>query len=155
MRQAIEVVQDAVPHAMERQIDLGYDGLEAGLPELTVPGNPTLLKEMIRNMVDNAVKYAVPGEIRVAAQVDVRGNLRLSVCDQGPGLTPEATRGLFERGRRGEDARAQGFGLGLWVARRIAQLHGGEVEVAASAQGGTCFTLVLPPVGGRKELSPR
>lgn len=106
--------------------------------------DPMLTRIALSNLVDNAVKHAVPGEIGMKAQVDARGNLRLSVCDQGPGLSPEATRGLFERGQRGEDTRTPGFGLGLWVARRIAQLHGGEVEVTASAPGGTCFALVLP-----------
>lgn len=106
--------------------------------------DPMLVRIALSNLVDNAVKYAVPGEIGIAAQVDAHGELRLSVCDQGPGLPPEAASRLFEHGQRGEGARAHGFGLGLWVTRRIAQLHGGDVELAASAHGGTCFTLVLP-----------
>ena len=115
--------------------------------------DPMLARIALSNLVDNAVKYAVPGEIGIAAQVDEHGHLRLSVCDQGPGLSPEATHWLFERGKRGEGARAQGFGLGLWVARRIAQLHGGDVKVTASAPGGTCFTLVLPaPPAGAQRL---
>ena len=50
----------------------------------------------------------------------------------------------FERGRRSDQTR--GFGLGLWVARRVAQLHGGDVRVDSTPGGSTCFTLVLPPL---------
>lgn len=112
--------------------------------------DPMLARIALSNLVDNAVKHAVPGEIGMTARVDAQGSLRLSVCDQGPGLSPDTTRWLFERGKRGEDTRTPGFGLGLWVAHRIAQLHGGTVEVAASVPCGTCFTLVLPPSGPAK-----
>ncbi len=103
-----------------------------------------LVQIALSNLVDNAVKHAIPGKIVVTVRLADHGNLRLSVSDQGPGIPSDAADGLFERGRRGEDTQAQGFGLGLWVARRIAQLHGGDVEVSASAHGGTCFTIVLP-----------
>lgn len=106
--------------------------------------DPMLVRIALSNLVDNAVKYAQPGEIGVAAGVDAQGRLRLSVCDEGPGLPPAAAAHLFERGQRGSH-QTRGFGLGLWVARRVAQLHGGDVEVAPSVRGGTCFTLILPP----------
>ena len=110
-----------------------------------------LVQIALSNLVDNAVKHAVPGKIFVTARADDNGNLRLSVCDQGPGLPSDAAIHLFERGHRGEGARAQGFGLGLWVVRRIAQLHGGDVELSASAHGGACFTIVLPEPALRPE----
>jgi len=106
--------------------------------------DPMLLGIALSNLVDNAVKYSVPGEIGITARIDESGNLRFSICDQGPGLAPEVTHHLFKRGTRGGSTQANGFGLGLWVVRRIAQLHGGEVEVTASAKGGSCFTLALP-----------
>ena len=56
----------------------------------------------------------------------------------------------FERGHRADQAR--GFGLGLWVARRIARLHGGDIQAAPSDQGGTSFTLTLPPRCGTVEV---
>lgn len=66
------------------------------------------------------------------------------MTDEGPGLTPEAAQRIFERGERGERSdQSRGFGLGLWVARRIARLHGGDARVVPSGQGGTCFTLTL------------
>ncbi|WP_423458515.1 sensor histidine kinase [Ottowia sp. VDI28] len=98
----------------------------------------------LSNLTDNAVKHALPGEVRIAARVDEQNRLYLSVSDQGPGLPPGAVERLFERGERGVAQQIRGFGLGLWAARRIAQLHGGDVEVAAAPQGGSCFTLILP-----------
>lgn len=146
-----ELVNDAAQLAQwssrhQLRLDLAYapDAWEC---------DPMLVRIALSNLVDNAIKHATPGEIAMAAQVDGQGDLRLSVCDQGPGLSPEATRGLFERGKRGEDARAPGFGLGLWVTYRIAQLHGGTVEVASSDISGTCFTLVLPAPGSIASFS--
>ncbi|MFT4194224.1 ATP-binding protein [Ottowia sp.] len=105
--------------------------------------DPMLVRIALSNLVDNAVKYGQPGTISLTAHTDERGSLRLSVGDEGPGLPPGAAEHLFQRGQRG-DHRARGFGLGLWVARRIALLHGGSIEVAATPEGGACFTLVLP-----------
>lgn len=107
------------------------------------PCDPILVRIALSNLTSNAVKHAQPGEIRIAAQVDEHGRLRLSVSDEGPGLPPGAAQRLFERGQRG-GTNVRGFGLGLWAVQRIAQLHGGAVEVTATAQGGTCFALVLP-----------
>ena len=117
-----------------------------------------LLRIALSNLVDNAVKYAPSGVIAIDARLDEQGRLALSVSDEGPGLPPGAADRIFESGQRGGQHRASGFGLGLWVARRIAQLHGGDVEVGAP-QAGSCFTLRLPPRGWaaatRAELIPQ
>ncbi len=111
------------------------------------PCDPTLVRIALSNLADNAVKYAHEGKIRMAASLDEQGHLRLSVSDEGPGLSPETAEHLFERGQRGDGRRVRGFGLGLWTVRRIAELHGGDVEVSPTPAGGTCFALVLPPEG--------
>lgn len=104
--------------------------------------DPMLVRIALSNLVDNAVKYARPGHIAITAALNGEGSLCLSVCDEGPGLPPDV-QNLFNRGQRGDQG-GRGFGLGLWVARRIAQLHGGDIQVSPSPQGGTCFTMVLP-----------
>lgn len=105
----------------------------------------TLVRIALSNLVDNAVKYAKAGEIFVAAHRGARGSLELSVADEGPGLPPDAIQRIFEQFERGQHAdQAKGFGLGLWVARRVARLHGGDVRVESSSGHGTCFTLTLP-----------
>ncbi len=109
------------------------------------PCDSTLVHMALSNLVDNAVKHASVGEIIVAAQRNALGQLELSVSDEGPGLAPDAIQQLFKRFERGDRMdQMRGFGLGLWVARRVARLHGGDVRVEPSSAGGTCFTLVLP-----------
>jgi len=107
----------------------------------------TLLHIALSNLVDNAVKYAGAGEILVAARLGPEGALHLYVSDQGPGLAPEAAQRVFERFERGDHSdQTRGFGLGLWVTRRIARLHGGDVQAMPGDSGGTRFTLHLPAV---------
>ncbi|KAI5929573.1 [3-methyl-2-oxobutanoate dehydrogenase [lipoamide]] kinase, mitochondrial [Manis javanica] len=80
--------------------------------------------------------YAPPGRT---------GRLELTVSDEGPGLAPELAQRIFELHERGERSdQTRGFGLGLWGARRVAQMHGGDVQVTPAAGGGTCFTLTRP-----------
>ena len=101
----------------------------------------------LSNLVDNAVKHAKAGDITVAARLGPGGALELSVADEGPGLASEEVQRIFERFERGRRSdQTRGFGLGLWVARRVAQLHGGDVRVDSTPGRGTCFTLVLPPL---------
>jgi len=107
----------------------------------------TLVHIALSNLVDNAVKHAKAGDITVAARLSQGGALELSVADEGPGLAPEEVQRIFERFERGRRSdQTRGFGLGLWVARRVAQLHGGDVRVDSTPGGSTCFTLVLPPL---------
>ena len=109
--------------------------------------DPTLVHIALSNLVDNAVKYAQAGEIRVTARTDAQGTLCLSVEDDGPGMSPEAAQRIFEQGERGaRPDQTRGFGLGLWVARRIARLHGGDALVTSSVGKGTRFSLILPPL---------
>ena len=104
----------------------------------------TLVRIALSSLADNAVKYAPAGEIFVAVRLDGHGALEFSIADEGPGLPPGAERDIFEQFERGERTdQTRGFGLGLWIARRIARLHGGDVSVQSSAQSGTCFTLTL------------
>lgn len=125
--------------------------------------DPTLARIALSNLVDNAVKYAQAGEIVVAARQPVPGVLELSVTDEGPGLSPETADRIFEAFERGHRAdQTRGFGLGLWVSRRVARLHGGEVRAESSPGHGTRFLLTLPvhdkPAhqagGARRPLQP-
>jgi signal transduction histidine kinase len=107
----------------------------------------TLVRIALSSLVDNAVKYAHAGAIYVAARLDGQGMLEFSIADEGPGIPPGTTRDIFEQFERGERTdQTRGFGLGLWIARRIARLHDGDVRVQSSAQTGTCFTLTLSRV---------
>ena len=138
-----EVIDDAVQLVhWSRRHHLALD--TSGAPAQWLC-DPTLVRIALSNLVDNAVKYARAGEIAVRAQATAQGALQLAVRDQGPGLSPQVAARIFELHERGERAsQTRGFGLGLWVARRIARMHGGDIQVSASEQASTCFTMTLP-----------
>ncbi len=134
-RLTMDVVQDSVPRAMDRHIDLGYDGAEPGAPGVMLEGNPTLLKEMIRNLVDNAIGYTPsspdkPGIITARVLSDPFGQvLVLQVEDTGPGI-PEAERELvFQPFYRALGSGVDGSGLGLPIVLEIARQHGATVSL--------------------------
>ena len=149
----MEAVRDSVPRALEKHIDLGYDGAQAGDPGVWVDGNPTLLKELVRNLLDNAMNYTPsspekPGVITARVLADPFGRmLVLQVEDSGPGV-PEAERELiFQPFYRALGSGADGSGLGLPIVQEIARQHGAELTVEDAHHGqhppGACFTLRL------------
>lgn len=124
-----------MPRAMDKHIDLGYDGVEPGTNGVWMDGNPTLLKELVRNLVDNAINYTPssaqqPGVITARVLPDPFSHvLLLQVEDSGPGV-PEAERELvFQPFYRALGTDADGSGLGLPIVREIARQHGAEVEL--------------------------
>ena len=136
-----EVVKDLVPRAMDKRIDLGYDGALPGARGATVVGNPTLLKELIRNLLDNAINYtpssaAQPAVITARVLADPIGQVvLLQVEDSGPGI-PEAERELvFQPFYRSLETTVDGSGLGLPIVLEIARQHGAEVRLEDSRPG--------------------
>ena len=150
-----EAVRDFVPKAMDKRIDLGYEGPDddAGV---RLQGQPVLVREMVRNLVDNALQYT-PGGGTVTARVvaDPFGQVVvLQVEDNGPGI-PEAERELvFQPFYRPADTVIEGSGLGLAIVREVAEQHGAEISLAdalpravAAAGGsgpGTLVTVRFP-----------
>ena len=150
----IEVVQDCLPRAMDKHIDLGYDGAEPGTMALQVWGNATLLQELVRNLVDNAINYtpssnAQPGLVTVRVLPDPFGRVVvLQVEDTGPGV-PEAERDLvFQPFYRALGTEADGSGLGLPIVLEIARQHGAQVALEDVHPGqpmpGARFTVRFP-----------
>jgi two-component system, sensor histidine kinase LadS len=106
----------------------------------------TLVRIALSNLVDNAVKYASEGEIFIAAHKNDAGLLEISVADEGSGMSLELMSRIFEQFERGDRTdQTKGFGLGLWVSRRVARLHGGDITVESQRDHGACFTLTLAP----------
>jgi signal transduction histidine kinase len=130
-----------------------------GLP--VVSGDGALLRRLLDNLLDNAAKYSEPpAPVRLAARGEA-GVAILEVRDQGIGIAPEDLPRLFTPFFRTDRSRARqsgGFGLGLALARRIAQAHGGEIEVESQVDRGTVFRVRLPaasPAGGGAKVGPR
>ncbi len=146
-----EVIQDSWPHAMDKGLDLGYDGVAPGSGGVTVVGNRTLLKEMVRNLVDNAIHYTpsspeLQGVVTVRVLVDpYSGTLVLQVEDNGPGIAPAERDLVFQPFYRTLGTNVDGSGLGLPIVREIAERHGAEVSIEAARPGanrpGACFTV--------------
>ena len=114
-------------------------------PNLTATLDPEQLTRVLSNLVDNALRYASPGAVELGADEAADG-ITLWVRDHGPGVTAGLEQ-LFERFYRGDAARTsrkEGSGLGLTIARAIAEAHGGRLEAANHPEGGAVFTLYLP-----------
>lgn len=110
-------------------------------PALRFAGESNDLHEMIGNLLDNACKWA-QRQVRVGAAA-VDGRLRITIDDDGPGLTETEREAVFLRGVRA-DERTPGTGLGLAIARETAELYGGRIALAGSPLGGLRAELELP-----------
>jgi signal transduction histidine kinase len=120
--------------------------VQAGEALPPVRGDSNRLRQVLTNLVDNAVKYTpAGGEVVVTAARD-DGHVRVEVTDQGPGIAAEHQRIIFEKfGRANVAGNAKpGTGLGLFIARSITEAHGGSLEVRSGPARGATFTLSLP-----------
>jgi heavy metal sensor kinase len=117
-------------------------------PSLPFDGDEDLIRRLVGNLLDNAVRHA-PADTTVRVTLtQANGEYRIAVTDQGPGIPAEARPHLFTRFYRGDTAGMRGpadsgAGLGLALARWIATAHGGDVRLADSAEG-TTFVVTLP-----------
>jgi signal transduction histidine kinase len=128
--------------ASARGIEIRVDGQES----VWVKGNADMLERVIDNLLDNAIRHSEPSSlVRVAWGTTSRGEASLTVSDSGPGVAKEDLPNLFEPLYRGDSARSQGgggAGLGLSIARRLVEAHGGAIGV--HNDNGAVFTVVLP-----------
>jgi two-component system, OmpR family, sensor kinase len=154
-----EVKMESLPVALESLVEdihrqatlLGQDrNVEVVLGTVmpaVVNGDELRLRELLLNLVENAVKYShAGGKVEVALLIDGH-HARLSVTDQGIGIAPEDHRRIFDRFYRTDDARShtkKGTGLGLAICLWIAESHKGRVEVQSVRGQGSTFTVILP-----------
>jgi signal transduction histidine kinase len=143
-----ELVRDTVATAQLGQDEVRLlANVHDGLPEIR--GDAERLRQVLTNLIDNAVKYSPLGsEVEVHAYPE-NSRVRIDVHDHGPGIAKEDQRLIFEKFGRvaGTGATRPGTGLGLFIARSIAEAHGGELEVHSAPDQGATFTLELP-LGG-------
>lgn len=138
---ARETTTEWVPRALARDIDLGFDGEGIAIVE----GDPLFIREMLGNLLDNAIRYTQAGgrvTVRVASATNT---VQLSVEDNGPGIPEEERERVFERFHRVLGSGEEGCGLGLAIVREIAQGHNAEIRLTAGANGcGTLVTIDFP-----------
>ncbi len=154
-----EVAKQGDILARERRVQVGIQSVEP----LIAQGDGQRLKQLLLNLVDNAIKYTPPGgQVRLAVRA-VKPNpdrgedtaaadadaewAELMVRDTGIGIPPEVLPRIFERFYRADEAHSRetsGAGLGLCIARTIAEAHGGRIAVQSTPGAGSTFTVTLP-----------
>ncbi len=150
-RLTMDVIRDCVPRAMEKHIDVGYEGAQPDTDGVTLQGNATLLKEMVRNLVDNAINYT-PSSAEKPAVITARvlsdpfsRVLVVQVEDSGLGIPAAERELIFQPFYRVLGTEADGSGLGLPIVLEIARQHNASVTVDDNRPGqtppGTCFTV--------------
>jgi len=139
VRFAKEVCMDWVPSALEKQIDLGF---ESDLSNSTIRGNAILLRELINNLIDNAIRYTPDnGNITVGINRNHQG-IVLFVKDNGMGVSEEDQARIFERFFRVSGTQQDGSGLGLSIVQEIAKRHHATVLLESQGEGyGTLMTV--------------
>ncbi len=125
------VVRESVPRALEHGIDLGYEGPDQTPDNCLIDGNPTLLQEMVRNLVDNAINYiGAQGVVTVRVLLDRFSGVQiLQVEDNGPGIPRSEREFVLQPFYRVLGTNVDGSGLGLAIVQEIAQQHGTTVEL--------------------------
>ena len=139
------LVEDAVATAAIGQDEVRLTAsVSSSLPNIR--GDRERLRQVLSNLIENAIKYSPSGEEVEVRALPVDGMIRISVADRGPGIPHDQQRLIFEKFGRADVAGGSkpGTGLGLFIARSIAEAHGGTIDVRSSPNAGSTFTLTLP-----------
>lgn len=135
------------PQVAARQLRYTYEHYVA---HLTARADPEKVKQIVVNLLTNAIKFTPPGgEIRVTCVVD-DSNVLVAVKDTGPGIVPGKLEVIFEafvQADRKLSRPGEGVGLGLAISREMARAMDGDVSVESVVERGSTFTLVLPRAG--------
>lgn len=134
-----ELVQRLTPIAEMKELSLSL----TGEPSVPYSGDPILIQNAVRNMIDNALKYA-PADSTVEIDVNTTPGIQITVSDSGPGFPPDEIDMLTRRFERGQNATGTiGSGLGLTIAQDVATAHGGSLVLTNQQKGGACVILSL------------
>ena len=135
-----EAVSDALPFAKEKNIKINFnDGTH-----VLIHANAHALSMLLRNLLDNAIRYTPPGGwVRLNLEHNA-SDIKLSVADNGPGIPPECREDVFKRFFRANESRETGSGLGLSIVRQIADLHQAIINLGESEAHGLKVDIVFP-----------
>ena len=138
-----QVRQDVAPQAAAKALAL-HTEVPQQLP--TLYGDAARVRQILLNIVGNAVKFTHQGGVRISVSC-VLGTVAIAVADSGVGIMPEALPQIFDEFRQGDSKRSLpggGAGLGLAISRQLAELMGGTISVQSEPGVGSTFTLHLP-----------
>lgn len=141
-----EIVLGAVTTAgwIAARRDISLNVVDAD--EVVIDGDPVLIRQLVMIVLDNAIKFSENGgEVQISVHGSTQG-ATLVVEDRGPGIAPAERERVFDRFYRAESVRGTttGAGLGLAIARWIADAHGARIELSSPAEGGTRVTVAFP-----------
>ena len=141
---AQEALDDAALIAQARGVHL-ENNVPAGV---VANADPDRLRQVLANLIDNAIKYGREGgRVVLGGRIVDRARVKITVADDGPGIPLEAKTRIFERFYRADKARSReqgGTGLGLAIVKNVVQAHGGDVRVESTPGAGTEFFITLP-----------
>lgn len=152
-----EMVEDWVMVALSRNIDLGFEAPKTAM----IQGNAFLLRELVKNLLDNALRYTPSGGHVTCRIVNGLDQVLLEVEDDGIGISEEQAELVFERFYRVDDAATEGSGLGLAIVQEIAQQHGALAALRPNPKGKGAIACVpfpawfppFPPPGPPDDFS--
>jgi two-component system, OmpR family, sensor histidine kinase BaeS len=142
---AAHVVERFQPQANARKVELRLEPASEPLPAVSI--DRTRIEQVITNLITNALRYTPEGGSIILQLERQPGAALLSIRDSGPGIPPEALPHVFERFYRAGHSRSReegGTGIGLAIARQLAEAHQGQLEASNHLAGGALFTLWLP-----------
>ena len=146
-----ELVKEVVSEIKPNIQDAGLS-LEINIPDnfsAKVNADRNKIRQVIGNIIDNAVKYTIHGSINVSLSIESE-KVKVAVKDTGVGINPAEMGKLFGKFSRAKDAskiNIRGTGLGLYVAKKMTEAHGGDIKVSSLGVGkGSTFTIELPMV---------
>jgi len=139
------IVKDLKSEAKNKKLELELIKPEEKIPKIKVDNDK--IKDIVYNLVDNAIKYTPQGNVKVRISTD-KNNVRVSVSDTGLGIDPEEAKELFAKFVRGEGIariNTDGSGLGLYIAKKLVESHHGKIWVESKGKGkGSTFNFTLP-----------
>ena len=139
---------DEIVRSICEEEEIKFDGkveFRLALGEVWADVDVVLITSLIQNLVSNAIKYSTKPAVVEITTRKIEDNVAVCVQDHGCGITKEDVKKIFTPFYRADKARnSEGYGLGLALAEKIAQLHGGSIQVESEPGEGSSFTLILP-----------
>jgi len=145
-----------------RELHPDYDFVLADVPEVRMEGDGERLRQVLDNLISNAIKYGHPSKVVRLSVQPTEQSIAISVQDEGKGIPPEELPRLFDRFHRVAGQGGRGHGLGLYIATALTRMHGGNISVQSELGRGSTFTVLLPrqvlarqPLRASREHVPR
>ena len=133
------VIAERVPLALKRKQEVSFEG-----DEIQVLGDEALLRMLLTNLLDNAMRYSGEGsQINIRLE-DKEESVNVYVSDTGKNIAAETREKMFDNFYRANTEKGDGAGLGMSITRDIARLHGGSVELLPRAESRNTFLVALP-----------